>query len=278
MQLSRGPDTPREQGDELKMSNDHKDADLYPFTPPPPPPGFSARKPRRSRLTKTAAGLAVILGAGAGAAAVASATTSSPATPAAASSSTTTTTPSTAPGRVHRGFFGGPVGQGGPAAFGAFAGKAANGPVGGFRGPGGLGGMSTLGGLFGPDGVIHGTYTLKGPNGDYETIDTQYGKAGSVSEGSITVTSADGYVQVYTVDSSTVVDADSSGITSVNNGDTVTVTATVSGDTATAQTVIDLTQVQANRKSWAPGGPKGPGPWGGTTTTTGPTTTTDPAA
>ena len=117
--------------------------------------------------------------------------------------------------------------------------------------------MSTLGGLFGPDGVIHGTYTLKGPNGDYETIDTQYGKAGSVSEGSITVTSADGYVQVYAVDSSTVVDADSSGITSVNNGDTVTVTATVSGDTATAQTVIDLTQVQANRKSWAPGGPKG---------------------
>jgi len=136
--------------------------------------------------------------------------------------------------------------------------------------------MSTLGGLFGPDGVIHGSYTIKGPSGDYETIDTQYGTAGSVSAGSITVTSADGYKQTYTVDSSTVVNADSSGITSVQNGDTVTVTATVSGGTATAQTVIDMTQVQSNRKSWAPGGPKGPGPWGGTTTTTGPTTTTDP--
>ena len=81
-----------------------------------------------------------------------------------------------------------------------------------------------------------------------------------MSAGSITVTSADGYKQTYTVDSSTVVNADSSGITSVQNGDTVTVTATVSGGTATAQTVIDLTQVQSNRKSWAPGGPKGPGP------------------
>ncbi len=47
---------------------------------------------------------------------------------------------------------------------------------------------------------------------------------------------------------------------SVSNGNIVTITATVSGDTATAQTVTDLTQVQANRKSWAPGGPKGLGP------------------
>jgi hypothetical protein len=177
---------------------------------------------------------------------------------------------------VHRGFFGGGPGaqggQGGPAAFGSFAGKGGIG--GGFKGPGGFGGMSTLGGLFGPDGVVHGTYTLKGPNGDYETIDTQYGTAGGVSASSITVTSADGFSQTYTVDSSTVVNADSAGITSVNNGDTVSITATVSGTTATAQTVIDLTQVQANRKSWAPGGPKGPGPSGGPTTTT----TTDPPA
>ena len=59
----------------------------------------------------------------------------------------------------------GPVGQGGPAAFGAFAGKAGNGPAGSFKGLGGFGGISTLGGLFGPDGVIHGNYTRKGPNG-----------------------------------------------------------------------------------------------------------------
>jgi len=134
--------------------------------------------------------------------------------------------------------------------------------------------MSALG-LLGPGGVVHGTFTLKGPNGDYETIDTQYGTAGNVTAGSITVTSADGFSQTYTVDSSTVVDADSNGITSVNSGDTVSITATVSGDTATAQTVIDLTQVQANRKSWAPGGTKGPR-FGPTTTTTSPTTTTDP--
>jgi hypothetical protein len=139
--------------------------------------------------------------------------------------------------------------------------------------------MSTLGGLFGPDGVIHGSYTLKGPNGDYETIDTQYGTAGAVSAGSITVTSADGFSQTYVVDSSTIVNADSSGITAVNNGDTVTVTATASGGTVTAQTVTDLTQVQANRKPWAPRFTKGPGtPPGAPTTTTSTTTTTDPPA
>ena len=168
------------------MSDDHKDADLYPFTPPPPPPGFSARRPRRSRLTKTAAGLAVILGAGAGAAAVASATTSSPATPAAASSSTTTTTPSTAPGRGAPGLFWWPRRPGWPGTVRRLRWQGGQWSRRRVQGPGGFGGMSTLGGLFGPDGVIHGSYTIKGPNGDYETIDTQYGTAGSVSAGSIT--------------------------------------------------------------------------------------------
>jgi hypothetical protein len=148
---------------------------------------------------------------------------------------------------------------------------------GGFKGPGGIGGFSTAGGLLGPGGAIHGTFTIKGPSGAYETIDTQYGTAEAVTGASITVKSADGFSQVYTVDSSTVVNADSSGITSVAVGDTVSISATVSGSTATAQTVTDITQVQANRKSWAPGpqgprGPGGPGDWGG------PTTTTDPPA
>lgn len=254
------------------MSNDDRDAELYPFTPPPPPPGAGARKPRRSRLTKTAAGLAVILGAGAGAAAVASATTSSP-TPAVTSASPTTTTPSTTPGRGPRSFFGGRFAQGGPAGF------LPN--IGGLRAPagsgrfGGFGGFFGLGGALGPNGAIHGTFTIKGPNGSYETIATQYGTAGTVTASSITVKSADGFSQTYTVDPSTVVDADSNGITSVITGDTVSIQATVSGSTFTAQTVLDLTQVQANRKSWAPGPPAGSGSPGGFG---GPTTTTDPPA
>ena len=235
------------------MSTEDQDGNLYPFTPPPPPPSGPnpsrpARKPRRSRLTKTAAGLALILGAGAGAAAVASATTSGANNnPAGATASTTpggsaNNGPSTAPGpRPRRSF--GPAMPGGPMRFFGF---------GGF----GVG--------LGPNGAVHASYTVKGPNGNYETIDTQYGTAEAVSSGSITVKSADGFSQTYTVGSSTVVDADYNGILSVKVGDTISVEGLVSGSTVTAERVLDVTQVQANRKSWAPGPPDLPGGPGGT--------------
>jgi hypothetical protein len=228
------------------MSDDDKDAELYPFVPPPPRPGGVPRKPRRrSRLTKTAAGLAVILGAGAGAAAVASATTSGagPSAPT-ASASAPPTNPPNGPGPFRRGFFG--PGPGGPAAVG---------------GPG----MFGIG--VGPAGAIHGTFTVKGPNGGYETINTQYGTAEAVSSTSITVKSADGFSQTYVVSSSTVVDAKPNGISSVKVGDTVSIQALVSGATITAERVLDITLVKAQHPSWGPGhhpfGPGGPGKPGG---------------
>ena len=235
------------------MSTDDQDGNLYPFTPPPPPPGSPARrKPRRSRLTKTAAGLALILGAGAGAAAVASATTSGANTNPAGASASTTPSGSTPNGLGNNGPSTGQV----PRPCRSFGPGMPGGPV-RFYGFGGLGA-----GL-GSDGAIHASYTVKGPNGDYETIDTQYGMAEAVSSGSITVKSADGFSQTYAVGSSTVVDAGYNGILSVKVGDTISIQGLVDGSTVTAERVLDVTQVQANRKSWEPGPPNGPGGPGG---------------
>jgi hypothetical protein len=230
------------------MSDDDKDAEFYQFTPPPPRPGVAPRPRRRSRLTKTAAGLAVILGAGAGGAAVASATSAGPgsSTPA-ASASASPTNPPRAPGPVRRGFF--PPGPGPDAQPGA-------GPL----------------GMFGMGGTIHGSFTVKGPSGTYETIDTQYGTAEAVSSSSITVKSADGFSQTYVIGSSTIVLAEPNGIQSVKVGDTVSIQGLVSGSSVTAERVLDVTQVKAHRgatmpahPSWkgGPGGSDGPGGTGG---------------
>jgi hypothetical protein len=218
------------------MNEDDKDAELYQFTPPPPRPNGAPRKPRRRRLTKTAAGLAVILGAGAGGAAVASATSAGPAsnTPA-ASAPAPGTNASRGPGGLRRGFL--PPGP------------MAAGPLGGF-------GM-------GLGGAIHGSFTVKGPSGTYETIDTQYGTAEAVSSSSITVKSADGFSQSYSVDSSTIVDAEPSGILSVKVGDTVSIQGLVSGSNVKAERVLDVTQVKAHHPSWGPGHPSGPDGSGG---------------
>lgn len=110
-----------------------------------------------------------------------------------------------------------------------------------------------------PLGAIHAQFTVPGPNGGYETIATQTGTVQSVSSSSVTVKSADGYTQQYVVNSSTLVAADYEGILSVSSGDTVVVEALVSGSTYTAERVVDTTQVQANRGSWAPG-PEGTPP------------------
>lgn len=112
-------------------------------------------------------------------------------------------------------------------------------------------------------GAIHGSFTVKGPGGTYETIDTQYGTAEAVSSSSITVKSADGFSQSYSVDSSTIVDADPSGILSVKVGDTVSIQGLVNGSTVKAERVLDVTQVKAHHPSWGPGHPSGPdGPGG----------------
>lgn len=122
-----------------------------------------------------------------------------------------------------------------------------------------MGGPGVFGFGLGPAGAIHGTFTVKGPNGTYETIDTQYGTAEAVSSSSITVKSADGFSQTYAVSSSTVVDAQPNGISSVRVGDTVSIQGLVSGSTVTAERVLDITQVKAQHPSSGPGHPFGPG-------------------
>lgn len=216
-------------------------ARFYQFTPPPPPPA-SQPAPRRRRLTKTAAGLAVVLGAGAGAAGVASmfgGTAPSALASTTGTASSTTTTPPVS----------GPPWAGSP--------MPALSPRWG-------GGMMRAWGMFpGGRGIVHGSFTVKGPNGAYETISTQLGTVQAVSSSSLTVKSADGFTQTYAVVPSTVVHADYEGVLSLKHGDSVSVQATVSGSNATAQSVVDLTQVQANRSSWLPQGPTTPSPGGG---------------
>jgi hypothetical protein len=125
-----------------------------------------------------------------------------------------------------------------------------------------MGGLGMLGIGLGPAGAIHGSFTVKGPRGAYETIDTQYGTAEAVSSSSITVKSEDGFSQTYVVSSSTIVDAKPNGIQSVKVGDTVSVQGLVSGSSVTAERVLDITQVKAKHPSWGSGhpfGPDGPG-------------------
>ena len=116
------------------------------------------------------------------------------------------------------------------------------------------GGMLGLGGMF---GAVHGQYVAPKSGGGYQTIDFQNGKVTAVSSTSITVRSADGYVHSYVVNSSTTVDAQRSGISSVKVGNEVSVQATVSGSTATAAQIIDLSLLQAGAKHFFGGLPHG---------------------
>ena len=187
----------------------------------PDAPETAPRRMRRRLVT-----VAVVLGAAAGVAVGATAL-------AGAATSPSTTQPgsgATTPGK--------PAGPGGH--FGG-------------RGFGGFGG-AFAGGLGGP--VVHGQYTIKGPNG-YETIDERTGTVSAVSDTSgstwsLTVKSADGSSGTFTVNASTSVNGGESGIASVKSGDTVVVTATVSGGTATAVRITDGTTLKANGKSWLP--------------------------
>ncbi|MHB1496754.1 MAG: hypothetical protein ACYCXN_02405 [Acidimicrobiales bacterium] len=212
------------------------------------PPG-TARKRHRSRVTKTAAGLALVLGAGTGAGAVIMTTASGGVTRLASSTARPSALRSTA--RVPRGGFTwamdgpGPGGRFHPGAFLAFPG-------------------------IGAGGVVHGSYTVKGPNG-YETLDTQVGTVEAVSSTSVTVKSADGYSQKYSVVSTTVVYADQDGIASIKTGDEVTVVGLVGSSGVTAEHIVDVTQVQANGTIWHPSPPSPPASLGAPRATSGPT-------
>ena len=183
-------------------------------------------RPLRRRVVTVTLVLAAAAGVGVGATALASAATAPSTTQPSSGESTPSTTPG--PHQSPGGHFGG-----------RFGGGAFGGVFGGFGGP-----------------VVHGQYTVKGPNG-YETIDERTGTVSAVtntsgSNWSLTVKSADATSGTFTVDSSTSVNGGESGIASVKSGDTVVVTATVSGGTATATDVIDQTTLEANGKSWMP--------------------------
>ena len=126
------------------------------------------------------------------------------------------------------------------------------------HGPGGFGRFGGVGGfgLGGLGGIVHGQVTERTSSGGYQTVDVQSGTVTAVSSSSITVKSADGYSATYVVISSTEVNAQAAGISTVKVGDTVELTATVSGHTATAAGIIDVTSIRSSRGSFSfPAGP-----------------------
>jgi len=214
-------------------------------TPTPAVPAGGSPRRMRRRVITGAAVIGAAFGVGIGATALASAATS-PSTTQPAGSGKSPTGPEGGPYQGLGGRF-----RGGPA-----------GLLGGFGGgPGG--------------GVVHGQYTVKGPNG-YETIDIRNGTVSALSNTSgstwsLTVKSADGTSGTYTVNSSTSVNGGESGIASVKSGDTVSVTGTESGGTTTATRITDSTTLEANGKSWMPTGgqpPTGETPGGPGSSTT----------
>lgn len=132
------------------------------------------------------------------------------------------------------------------------AASGTNGPggPGGFGGGRFGGGAGRFGGAAALANALHGDFTVS-VNGTYQTDRLQTGTVSSVSATDITVASADGYTQTYTVGASTSVDNGADTISNVAKGNTVTVVAAVSGNTATATTITDTT---LNPNAGPPGG------------------------
>jgi hypothetical protein len=96
---------------------------------------------------------------------------------------------------------------------------------------------------------VHGEFTTSTPSG-YKTVEVQAGKVAAVSPTSITVTSPDGYTHTYAVTSSTLVDAQRGGISSVAKGDQVQIVATTVSHKDTATNIADTTKIGASRKGF----------------------------
>jgi hypothetical protein len=110
-----------------------------------------------------------------------------------------------------------------PQGFGGAGGRNFGGP------PGAIGGLG--GGAAALRNALHGDFVVSDGSGGYLTERMQTGDVTAVSATSIALTSTDGYQQVYTIDSSTRINA------APKTGDIVTVVAKVSGSTATATTI-----------------------------------------
>ena len=206
----------------------------HPYTAASAPPGGAPPAVRRRRWPKAAAAAGIAAGTAVGAAVLAAAATSGTQTPA-ASVGTDATTGNTGSGSSSSG-----------------SGSSTTPPMGPRDGPGfAIGGPG-----MGRGNVLHGVFTVQGPNG-YETLQEQTGTVSDItntsgSTWSMTVTSADGTALTYVIDSGTSVDGGESGVASISKNDTVHVVAVVSNGTATAKQVMDTTVMQANGQSWRP--------------------------
>lgn len=194
---------------------------IDPLSPPPEPPS----PPRKMhRLPRAGLSVGVAAGLAFGGAGIAFAASSATSTSHASSSPSTTMVPRPAPGQK-------------------------GGKVHGPRDPFARG----LG--MGLRGVVHGEVTVPNGSGGYRTIELQVGKVTSVNSSSITVTSADGYQHTYAVVPSTVIDAQTGGISSVAGGDQVHLVAGTRNGKDTAMDIQDTTKVGNSRKAFgfAPG-------------------------
>ncbi|ANN14573.1 hypothetical protein SD37_02135 [Amycolatopsis orientalis] len=139
------------------------------------------------------------------------------------------------------------IAAGGGAAI--WAGTVANGAEqaqgGMMGGPGGRMVFGPGGGL--PRDALHGDFVVSDGNGGYRTERLQTGEITEISATSVSLTSKDGYKQVYTIDASTRKAGDP------KTGETVTVTATVSGTTATATSIGKPGQNQRGQNGGQPG-------------------------
>lgn len=109
-------------------------------------------------------------------------------------------------------------------------------------------GLGPMGG--GPGPVVHGVYTVKNGTG-YKTEEVQVGTVQSGgSSTSLTVKSTDNYSQTYTVTSSTVVDSQAGGFSTVKPGDRVRVEAVRQGSSYTATDIVDMTRIRSSRTSF----------------------------
>lgn len=104
----------------------------------------------------------------------------------------------------------------------------------------------------GPGGaVLHGIFTVKNGTG-YKVEQIQVGSVQSGNTAtSITVKSADGYPQTYAVTSSTEVNSQAGGISTVQPGDQVRVESVKqSNGSYTATDIVDMTRIRSSRSSF----------------------------
>lgn len=209
------------------------------YFPEPGRPGRRTLRQSIGRLPRAglvAGVIAFMAAGGAGIAFAANSGSPSAATSNAAASSSSSTSVPTKHGKVHMGF--GKFRRG----FGPFA-------LGG--GPGG--------------GLVHGQGTIRSGSG-FKSVEFQRGTVTNVSSTSITVKSADGYTHTYAVVSTTEVNAQAGGISSVAKNDEVTLIASQVNGTDTATNIVDGTKIQGSRKAFgfAPPGPDNGAPDSGT--------------